>query len=535
MSRKTWTLVAAVLGSAVVFLDSAVLPVALAEIGREPRLFLEVFEAQNYIHYGYLLSLSALLVLAGALTDYHGRRRMFQLGLIGFGLTSLACGLAPNLELLVLFRLLQGAAGALLVPASLALLTHAFSGEEQGRAFGVWAAASGASVILGPFVGGILVQEVTWRAIFLLNIPLIIFAVWALRRYVDESRDQQAGPHFDWLGAALVALAVGGLSFGAIYGEQRQWTSALAFVSLGLGVLAAVALPLYFGRVRNPLVPLSMFRSRNFSVTNLSTLLIYGALYVTFFLLPIFLQGTLGYSAAAVGLGMVPGSLFLVFLSARFGGLASRLGPRRFMALGPLLMGLGMLWLARIPADSPPWQLQLGDAQSYLPSSGFLLDVLPGMLVHGLGISMMVAPLTTALMRSVPGRQAGLASAINNAVSRVGPQLAGALIFIVVTMSFYAGVSRRLPDLDVSSLAVRAGIPPLAYPAAELTPEQLGALAGASTEAFHLAMIAAALLVIGGAIINALWISDRQARAGDAAATAEAEQDTGVSRPPVAG
>jgi EmrB/QacA subfamily drug resistance transporter len=520
MSSKNWTLVAAVLGSAVVFLDSSVLPVALALIGREPRLFLDVFEALNYVHYGYLLTLSALLVLAGALTDYYGRRRMFGIGLVGFGLTSLACGLAPNLELLVLFRLLQGAAGALLVPASLALLTNAFSGEEQGRAFGVWAAASGAAVILGPFVGGVLVQEISWRAIFLLNLPLIAFAIWAVRAHVAESRDPQATGNFDWLGAGLVALAVGGLSFGAIYGEQRQWQDPLAFVALGAGALSAVALPFYFGRVRHPLVPLSMFRSRNFSVTNLSTLLIYGALYVTFFLVPIYLQGSLGYSAAAVGLGMVPSSIFLVFLSTRFGALASRLGPRRFMAIGPLLMGAGVLWLARIPPDSQPWQLALGDPQSYLPSPGYLVDVLPAMIVHGLGIAIMVAPLTTALMRSVPGRQAGLASAINNAVSRVGPQLAGALIFVVVTMTFYAAIGQRLPALDITSPEVRAVIPPLAYPTAELTPEQLGAVVAASTEAFRLAMVAAAALAILGGLINGLWISDRQARGGSTDAEA---------------
>jgi EmrB/QacA subfamily drug resistance transporter len=512
MESRTWTLLAAVLGSSVVFLDSSILPVALDAIGREPRLFLAIFEAQNYIHYGYLLTLSALLVLSGALADHHGRRRVFQIGLIGFGLTSLGCGLAPNLEVLVVFRLLQGVAGALLVPASLALLTHAFSGEAQGRAFGIWAAASSAAVLLGPFVGGLLVQEVSWRAIFLLNLPLIGLVVWALRSHVAESRDPSVGARFDWLGAVLVALAVGGLSFGAIYGEQRQWQDPLAFGALGLGALALVALPLYFARVRHPLVPLSLFRSRNFSVTNLSTLLIYGALYVTFFLLPIFLQGTLGYSAAAAGLAMVPSSIFLVFLSARFGSLASRLGPRRFMAAGPLLMGLGVLWLARVPSNSEPWQMTLGDSASYMPPVGYLVDVLPAMAIHGLGLALMVAPLTTALMRSVPARQAGLASAINNAISRVGPQLAGALIFVVVTMSFYGLLAQRQPQLDLADPAIRAAIPPLARPDLQLTTQESVAVAIASTEAFHLAMLAAAGLLMGGAAVNAVGISDRQAR-----------------------
>ena len=236
MSSKTWTLVAAVLGSSIVFLDSAVLTVALPAIGREPRVFLDVLEAQNYIQYGYLLSLSSLLILAGALSDYYGRRRMFIIGLVGFGGASLLCGLAPTLEFLVLARVLQGAAGALLVPGSLAILTNNFEGEEQGRAFGIWAAATGLAPILGPFVGGILVDNFSWRWIFLLNLPFTIVAVWAALRHVKESRDESASGHFDWLGAFLVALAVGGLSFGAIYGQQRQWQDPIAFVALGIGL-----------------------------------------------------------------------------------------------------------------------------------------------------------------------------------------------------------------------------------------------------------------------------------------------------------
>jgi EmrB/QacA subfamily drug resistance transporter len=513
MSNKTWTLIAAVLGSGVVFLDSSVLPVALPAIGREPRLFVDVLEGQNYIQYGYLLTLSALLVLAGALTDVFGRRRMFVIGLVGFGATSFICGLAPNMELLILARLLQGAAGAILVPGSLAILTNAFEGEEQGRAFGIWAGASSAVTVLGPFVGGLLADELSWRAIFLLNLPLIAVAVWAARRHVAETRDEQASRHFDWLGALLVAVAVGGLSFGAIFGQQRQWQDPLAFAAIGLGALATVALPIYFARTRHPLVPLGMFRSRNFSVTNVSTLLIYGSLYVTFIYLPIYLAGSLGYSASAVGLGTVPSSLFLIFLSARFGSLASRFGPRWFMVGGPLLMAGGVVWLSRIPSTSEPWQLRMGDATSYLPSTDYLLDVLPAMLIFGLGISIMVAPLTTALMRSVPGRQAGLASAINNAVSRVGPQLAGALIFVVVTATFYSALQVRAPELNMDDPQVRRTIPPLSQPEPEVPPAHVLAAREASTEAFRLAMLTSAGLLLLGALVNAVGISDRQARA----------------------
>jgi len=528
MSNKSWTLIAAVLGSGVVFLDSSVLPVALPAIGREPRLFVDVLEGQNYIQYGYLLTLSALLVLAGALTDVFGRRRMFVIGLVGFGATSFICGLAPNMELLILARLLQGAAGAILVPGSLALLANTFEGEEQGRAFGIWAGASSAVTVLGPFVGGLLADELSWRAIFLLNLPLIAVAVWAARRHVAESRDEGASRHFDWLGALLVAVAVGGLSFGAIFGQQRQWQDPLAFAAIGLGALATVALPIYFARARHPLVPLGMFRSRNFSVTNVSTLLIYGSLYVTFIYLPIYLAGSLGYSASAVGLGTVPSSLFLIVLSARFGSLASRFGPRWFMVGGPLLMAGGVVWLSRIPSTSEPWQLRMGDATSYFPSTGYFLDVLPAMLIFGLGISIMVAPLTTALMRSVPGRQAGLASAINNAVSRVGPQLAGALIFVVVTATFYSALQVRAPELNMNDPQVRRTIPPLSRPEPEVSRAHVLAAREASTEAFRLAMLTSAGLLLLGALVNAVGISDRQARAGGSGAAGSAAEGGGA-------
>jgi EmrB/QacA subfamily drug resistance transporter len=508
---KRWTLVAAVLGSSIVFLDSAVLPVALPAIGREDALFVDVLEAQNYIQYGYLLSLSALLILAGALSDFFGRRKLFVIGLFGFGATSVLCGLAPNLEVLILARLLQGAAGAILVPGSLAILTTSFEGEEQGRAFGVWAGASGVAPILGPFVGGILVEDVGWRAIFLLNIPLIAVAIWAARRYVKESRDERASGRFDWLGALLVALAVGGLAFGSIYGEQRQWQDPIAFVAIGIGLLTTLAMPFYFARAPNPLVPLELFRSRNFTVTNVSTLLIYGALYVGFLFQPIFMQGVIGYSPPAVGLSSIPGSLFLIFLSTRFGALANRLGPKTFMTVGPLLIAAAQLWLARVPADSVPWQLTLTNPSSYLPPGSYLVDFLPASLLSGIGLSIMVAPLTTALMRAVPSRQAAVASAINNAISRVGPQLAGALIFVVVTASFYSSLAARLPGVDVHSAPVRAALPPLNQPAQGVPAEQVVAARDASTEAFHLAMLGNFTLLVLGAATNWLGISNRQA------------------------
>ncbi|HYM51754.1 MAG TPA: MFS transporter [Candidatus Limnocylindrales bacterium] len=509
MPVKRWIIVAAVLGSGIVFLDSTVVNVALPRIGRDlPRSLFGVLEGQSYVYNAYLLTLSALLILAGALNDYYGRKRMFALGLLGFGLTSVLCGLAPSMETLVAFRILQGAAGAMLVPGSLALITANFQGEEQGRAFGIWAGASGATTILGPVVGGLLVDTLSWRAAFFLNVPLIAIGLWATVSHVPESRDEEASGHFDWIGAAIVALAVGGLAFGAIYGQQRDWRDPLGYLGLGVGVVFTAVLPIWMARAPHPLIPLSLFRSRNFTVTNISTLLIYGALYVMGYYVAVFVQGTLGYTAAAAGLASLPGSLFLIFLSARFGKLAARLGPRWFMAVGPAIMALGVLWYTRIPASSMAWTLNLSHPASLVPPSSYFIDILPSGVLFGLGISILVAPLTTALMSSVPVHNAGVASAINNAISRVGPQLAGALIFIFLTNSFYAYLAERLPGVDVTSPAFRAKVSPLNMPADH---SLIGVVRDASTAAFHLAMVIAALLLVIGAVVNAVGIRNRVA------------------------
>ncbi|HEX4743242.1 MAG TPA: MFS transporter [Candidatus Limnocylindria bacterium] len=525
MSAKGWTLLATVLASGIVFLDSTVVNVALPRIGQElPSTVFGVLEGQSYVYTGYLLTVSALLILAGALTDYYGRKRMFAIGLAGFGITSVLCGLAPNMELLVLFRLLQGAAGAILVPGSLAIIRSTFEGEAQGRAFGLWAGASAGTTILGPFLGGILVDTVSWRAAFLINVPLVALALYATAVHVRETKDAEASGRFDWLGAFVAAVAVGGLSFGAIYGQQREWQDPLAFVALGLGTLATVALPFLMARRRDPLVPLSLFRSRNFSVTNLSTLLIYGSLYVTFYYQALFLQGTLGYSAAAAGLAGLPGGVLLTLLSTRFGALAGRYGPRLFMSAGPALMALGVLWFARVPSSSGAWPFTPGDASTYLPPPSYLADFLPGQVVFGLGLAMMVAPLTTALMSSVPGRYAGVASAVNNAISRVGPQLAGALIFIAITSSFYAGMAQRLPGIDTAAPSFRQAVSPLNRPkpvtgsVPQSVAERLDQIDRASreesTDAFHLAMLVSAGLLAAGAAVNAVGIRSERADPG---------------------
>jgi EmrB/QacA subfamily drug resistance transporter len=504
--RKRWTLVAVVLGSGIVFLDTSVVNLALPRIGEE--LSSDLFgtlEAQSYVVNGYFLTLSALLILAGALSDYFGRRRMFAVGLAGFAVTSLLCGIAPTMEFLIVCRILQGAAGALLVPGSLAIITATFEGEEQGRAFGVWAGASAATTILGPFVGGLLVNTVSWRAAFLINLPFLLIAYLATVRYVPESRDEEATGRFDWLGSLVVAVAVGGLAFGTIRGQQQGWGEPVAQVSLVVGAVAAVAFPFLMTRRSDPLVPPKLFRSRNFTVTNVSTFVIYGALYVTLTFFGIFLIGTLGYNEQAAGLAGVPSSLFLVAFSSRFGRLAARFGPRLFMSLGPAVMSLGLLLLARIPAESEAWVLG-GGSSSYLPPADYFTDLLPGLIVFGIGLCIMVAPLTTALMTSVPAKNSGVASAINNAISRVGSPLVNALIFVVVASSFYSAIAERVPRVDTDSREFRNEVAPLNPPSGGVSPEVRAAAKDASTEAFHLAMFVAVGLLVTGAAVNGVGI-----------------------------
>jgi len=510
-TTQRWALVATVLASGVVFLDSTVVSVALPRMGQELRSqFFGVLEAQSYVYNGYLLTLSALLILAGALSDYYGRRRMFRLGLLGFGLTSVLCGLAPSMDFLILARVLQGVAGAVLVPGSLAIISTCFSQKEQGRAFGIWSAASSATTILGPLLGGFLVDSIGWRVAFLINVPLVLLALYA-GRYVPESKGSQDA-RFDWMGALVVAMAVGGLAFGAIRGQERNWQDPLAFVALAVGLLAVLVFPFWMTRVPNPLIPLALFRSRNFAVINLSTFLIYGALYVSGYYQAIFFQGTLGYTALAAGTVGLPVGLMLTLFSTSIGSLVGHFGPRIFLSAGPAVMALGILWLARIPAGSPAWLARPGAPSSLVPPAGFLGDVLPGMLLFALGLTILVAPLTIALMASVPREHSGLGSAINNAVSRVGPQLAGALVFVLITASFYADLARNT-SLEVNSAQVREQIAPLNQPKPGVSVEDATAARVASARAFHLAMWLCAGLLAGGAIVNGLGLQKDIAQA----------------------
>ena len=516
---QRWTLAAAILGSGIVFLDGTIVNIALKRIGQElPTSFLGVFEGQAYVQSGYLAVLAALLIIAGALADVYGRRRIFVIGLVGFGATSILCGIAPSLEFLVLARILQGAAGALLVPGSLAIITATFDGASRARAFGLWAGATSTLTLLGPIVGGLIVDKFSWRLAFLLNLPLVVIAVWASIRHVAESRDADADPRFDWVGAVVGAGAIGGLAFGAIRGQQRQWSDSLAWISLAVGVVCLVLFPILMATRPRPLVPLSLFRIRNFAVINLSTFLIYGALYVTFTYTALLYQGTLGYSAQGAAIVGLPSGILLASLSARIGGLTGRFGPRIFLVAGPLIMAAALLWYARIPATSAPWLADIGRPETLVPPADVLFDVLPAVILFGIGISMVVAPLTSTLMSSVPANNSGLGSAINNALSRVGQPLLGALIFVAITASFYSSLATRVPGLDPSDPALRAAIVPLNPPKAGVPAAEVAAAKEASVDAFHLAALTSAALLVAGAAANGIGL-----RAGRAPKRQETE------------
>ncbi|HUQ79288.1 MAG TPA: MFS transporter [Patescibacteria group bacterium] len=512
---QRWTLVAAIVASGIVFLDSTIVNLALKRIGEElpTTTSLGVLEAQAYIGSGYLAVLAALLIIAGALADRYGRRRLFIVGLVSFGVISVLCGIAPTVEFLIIARLLQGAAGAVLVPGSLAIISAAFEGRTRARAFGLWASATSALTLLGPIVGGLLVDNLSWRLAFLINAPLVAIALCAAVRHVSESRDDQATGHFDWVGSVVGAIAIGGLAFGAIRGQQSQWSDGIAWAALGIGAACIVLFPILMAVRPRPLVPLSLFRNREFAAINLATFLIYGALYVSFTSTALLYQGTLGYSATGAAIIGLPAGVLIATLSTRVGGLTSRHGTRIFLVVGPLIVAAGQLWLARIPASSVPWVADLARPASLIPPLDAVIDVLPATLSFGAGMALVVAPLTSTLMGSIPGRHSGLGSAINNALSRVGQPLIFALIFVAISASFYTTLAARVPGIDPADPDLRAAIVPLNPPRAGTPPELVEAARSASVDAFHLAALVSAGLMIAGSAVSAIGIRSPAGRA----------------------
>ena len=487
--QQRLTLIATILGSTVVFLDATVINVALPAIadGLDANL-----AGQQWVVEAYMLTMVALLLVGGRLGDQFGRRRIYVIGLVAFGLTSALCAVAPSDEFLVAARALQGVAGALLVPGSLAIVAATFDGEARGKAVGTWTAWTGIATVFGPAGGGALIGLISWRAIFWINLPLVAVTAWLTLRAVEESSDPEADRGLDWVGVALSAVGLGGPVFALIEQPTHGWGDPLVWLPLVVGVACFVLFLLFEARTRNPMLDLALFRIRNFAVANATTLAAYAGLIGGLFFVGLYLQQVVGYSALEAGLATTPISVLLFVLSPRFGRVASGTGPRLPMSAGPIVGGLGLLAMLRIG-----------------PDADYLLDVLPGVLVFGLGLSATVAPLTATVLDSVEERRVGIASGVNNGVSRVAGLLAIAVLGAVISAQFGGALDSNLGERPLGPAAERAvadaKAQPLAVPkTADLPPAQASAVRAASvdasTEAFHLGiLIAALLMVVGGA------------------------------------
>lgn len=398
-------------------IDSTVVGIALPTIGRQ---FHAPLVSLQWVITGYLLALAALLLVGGALGDQFGRRRVFIVGVVWFAAASAACAVSPDSSVLVITRVLQGIGAALLVPGSLAIIQASFAPDDRARAIGAWSGLGGVATAAGPLLGGYLISAVSWRWIFLINVPLAVVVLYVAVRHVPESKQQLTTHRVDLTGAALTVVFLAGTTYGLVEGPDKGWTSPAVIGMLVVGAVGAVAFVLVERQVRMPIVPMAIFRQRQFTVTNALTLLVYGALGGALFLLPVELQIVDHYSPLQAGLSLLPLTLVMLLLSARSGRLASRVGPRLQMSVGPLVVGAGLAMLSRTAHDS-----------SYVSA------VLPAVLVFGLGLAITVAPLTATALSSVAGDHAGLASAVNNDVARVGGLVA------VAILPALAGISGR--------------------------------------------------------------------------------------------
>jgi EmrB/QacA subfamily drug resistance transporter len=487
--RELLTLVATILGSTIVFLDSTVVNVALPAIQSDLDTGLA---GQQWVVEAYMLTLVALLLVGGSLGDLYGRKRLFIIGLVGFGITSVLCAIAPTEETLIAARALQGIAGALLVPGSLAILAATFEGEARGRAVGLWTAWAGISTLIGPVGGGLLV-ELDWRLIFWVNIPLVAATIVLAHRVITESVDPEAVHGIDFVGIGLSALGLAGPVFALIEQPMYGFSDPIVWGPLVGGVVLFVAFIAWEARARAPMLPLELFRSHNFSAVNLSTLFVYAALSGAFFFIVLFLQQVVGYSAFEAGAATTPPTILLFLLSGRFGALASRIGPRLLMGVGPMIGAVGLVLLVMVDADVT-----------------YLTELLPAMILFGLGLSMTVAPLTTTVLDSVEERHVGVASGVNNAVARTAGVLAIAALGAVISAQFSSSLDERVAGGQLSPQA-QAAIgdakdQPLSGGDVGNVPQaEAGALdddiVASSESAFHLGMlIGAALLAIGGLI-----------------------------------
>ena len=486
-------LVASILGSFVAFLDMAVvnaaLPAVHADLGGG-------FAVEQWIVDAYLLALGSLILVAGSLSDIFGRKRVFVAGLVGFAATSLLCACAPGVGFLIVARGLQGGAGALLVPSALALILSTFEGPAQSKAIGTWTAWTGVSFVLGPLVGGVLADAGGWRWVFAINLPLVALTLAVVARLPREPEGDRSN-RVDVAGALSCAAGLGGIIFALIQEPGRGWTDPLIAGGLGGGGLALTAFLIHERRTAKPMLDLKLFRSRNFAAGNLATVAIYAGLSASTFLIALFLQQVAGYSATKAGLAMVPVTILMFGLSPVLGRMAGKLGPRLFMTLGPMIAAAGFVLMTRLDAR--------GD---------YVGGLLPGVIIFGLGLSATVAPLTSATLGQIEPRQAGVASAVNNAIARVAGLLAVAALGAVMGLGAGPVVDdalahRRLaPEVaaflrDARQRPLDTEVPArLRGQAAILRP----ILEGASVAAFRDGLWGAAILLMMGGLVSAAGI-----------------------------
>jgi EmrB/QacA subfamily drug resistance transporter len=406
--RGRWVVAATVLGSGIAFLDSTVVGIALPSIGRE---FHGGVGTLQWVVTGYALTVAAFLLLGGSLGDRYGRKRIFSVGVVWFAVASACCGVAPSAGLLIAARVVQGVGGALLTPASLAILQASFRPEDRARAIGAWSGLGGVAGAAGPLVGGYLLAIGSWRWVFYINLPLAAAVLAITARHVPETRDPTSAGRIDSVGAALAVVFLAGLTYGLIEAPTRGWSSPAVVACLVVAALTAPAFLIVERRRAHPMLPLELFRSRQFSGANTVTFAVYGALGGALFLLPVELQIVAGYSPLASGLALLPVTLVMLVLSARSGALSTRIGPRLQMTVGPVIVAAGLALLTRATGPGTYWT-----------------QVFPAVLLFAFGLAATVAPLTSTAMSAAPPEHSGIASAVNNVVARAAGLLAVAIL-----------------------------------------------------------------------------------------------------------